>query len=190
MLVTIPVKLQLPLIMTKNLHKYILAIICLLGMVLLISPKYGYAQFIDLQLDIESKVTAQTEQALDFGTLATNSGRRMIEFGGIDMGVFSISALENQILLITLDKPDELRHNNPAIENTIPLQLFSRYGYSSQNYRDSRPLPETISSIKVESNPEPGPWNNLYIFMYGSVDIGDVPDGIYTNQIILNLEYI
>ncbi|WP_440999232.1 hypothetical protein [Fodinibius sp. SL11] len=148
------------------------------------------AQFIDLRLDIDSEITAQTEQPLDFGTLMTNTGRRMIELGSINMGIFSITALENQMLLVTLDKPTELRHNNPAVDDVIPLELFSRYGYSTQNYENSNPLPDATSNIKVEPNPKPGPWNSIYIFIYGSVDIGDVQDGTYANEIVLNVEYI
>lgn len=168
-------------------YKKVVALLFALGCLI---PRYTNAQFIDLQLEVDSKVTTSTEQALDFGTLTTNTGRRAIGLGSINMGVFSISALENQILLVTLDKPTELRHDNPAIDDVVPLELFARYGYSSQNYQDSYPLPEATSNIKVESNPEPGPWNTIYLFIYGSVNIGNIPDGVYTNDIILDVEYI
>lgn len=168
--------------------KVILFILLFGGSVFL--PEITNAQFIDLRLEIDSEITAQTERTLDFGTLSTNSGRRMIEFGSINMGIFSITGLENQMLLVTLDKPDALRHENPTVKDVIPLQLFARYGYSFQNYQTSRPLPETISSIKVEPNSDPSPWNTIYIFMYGSVDIGNVPQGTYSNQIVLSVEYL
>lgn len=155
-----------------------------------VSARTARAQFIDLQLDIDPKITAQTERPLNFGTLMTNSGRRMVELGSLNMGIFSITALENQMLLLTLDKPAELRHDNPAIDDIIPLELFSRYGYSTQNYENSYPLPDATSSIKVEPNSEPGPWNSIYIFMYGTIEIGDVPDGTYSNEIVLSVEYI
>lgn len=155
-----------------------------------LTPDQAHGQFIDLQLDIDSELTATTEKPLEFGTLTTNSGRRMIELGSVNMGIFSITGLEQQMLLVTLNKPNALRHDNPAVKEIIPLELFARYGYSAQNYQDSIPLPEASSSIKMESNPEPGPWNTIYIFMYGAVDIGDVPDGSYANQIVLSVEYI
>lgn len=156
----------------------------------LVNSVDSQAQFIDLQLDIDSRITAQTEQPLEFGTIMTNSGRRVIELGSPNMGIFSITALENQMLLVTLDKPTELRHENPAIDDVIPLDLSSRYAYSARNYENSYPLPGTISSIKVEPNAEPGPWNSIYIFMYGSVDIGDVREGTYANNIVLNVVYM
>ncbi len=191
MQVTIPVKSLSLLIMTSRsvISKAVVLLYLFLGISIGL-PQITNAQFIDLRLNIDSEITARTEQPLNFGTLNTNSGRHMIELGSINMGVFSITGLENQMLLLNLDKPIELRHDNTAITSTIPLQLYSRYGNSSQNYQDSYPLPEATSSIKVEPNPDPGPWNTIYIFMYGSVDVADVPDGIYSNQIILSVEYM
>ena len=162
----------------------------LLVMILLTTISEAEAQFVDLRLNIDSKISVQTERSLNFGTLATNTGRQMIELGSVNMGIFSITALENQLLLVTLDKPTELIHNNPTIGDEIPLELFSRYGYSAQNYENSYSLPGSTSTIKVEPNPEPGPWNSIYLFMYGAINLGDVPDGTYSNQIILNVEYI
>lgn len=190
MQVVIPAKLQLLLTMIRKLYiNYMLVAACLFLSSLLL-PSEGYAQFIDLRLDVDAKLTATTEKPLEFGTLPTNSGRRMIEFGSIDMGIFSITGLEGQMLLVTLNKPDLLRHENPAIEDVIPLQLFARYGYSTQDYQNSIALPDATSNIKVKSNPEPGPWNTIYIFMYGTVNIDNVPNGVYSNQIVLNVEYI
>jgi len=148
------------------------------------------AQFIDLNLNIDSKLTASTEQPLDFGTLATNSGRQAIDFGSLNMGIFSITALKNEILLINLNKPHELYHENPATKETIPIELLSRYGYAEHNYQNTYKLSNTSSIIKVNPNSEPGPWNTIYIFMYGSVNIGNVPDGVYSNDIVLNVEYL
>jgi len=150
----------------------------------------SYAQFIDLNLNIDSKLTASTEQPLDFGTLTTNSGRQAIDLGSLKMGIFSITALEHELLLVNLDKPRELHNENNAVKATIPIRLFSRYGYSSRKYRDSYPLSETTNTIKVQPNPDPGPWNTIYIFMYGSINIGDIPDGVYSNNIVLDVEYL
>ncbi|PAU93297.1 hypothetical protein CK503_12810 [Aliifodinibius salipaludis] len=174
-----------------NIDTSILAKTFLLAVILfLVNGIASQAQFIDLQLNIDSKITARTEQPLEFGTLMTNSGRRMIELGSPNMGIFSITALENQMLLVTLDKPTELRHMNPSIDDVIPLELFSRYAYSARNYETSYPLSGTVSSIKIEPNSDPGPWNSIYIFMHGSVDVGNVRDGTYANEIVLSVVYL
>lgn len=174
-----------------NRFKHNILLIFFLGILgLLLQPLPGQAQFIDLRLDIDSELTATTEQPLDFGTLPTNGGRQYIEMGSLKMGIFSITALENQLLLVDLHIPKVLRHNNPAIDDVVPVELFARYGYSSQHYQTSVPLPANTSDIKVEANPDPGPWNSIFIFIYGAVNVGNVPDGMYANEIVLNVEYI
>ncbi len=106
------------------------------------------------------------------------------------MGIFSITALENQILLVTLDKPTELRHENPGIDDIIPMELSSRYAYAARNYENSYPMSQTVSNIKVNSNSDSSPWNSIYIFIYGSVEVGNIPDGTYANEIVLNVVYM
>lgn len=150
----------------------------------------GYSQFLDLELDVDSELTATTERPLHFGTLSPNSGRVEIPFGAVNMGIFSIRALELQNLVVSIDMPEELHHDNPAVEEAVPLDLQARYGYSPQNYQTSEPLPELTSSITVAPTPGPGPWSIFYIFIYGSVNLGNVPDGVYGNDIVLNVEYI
>lgn len=148
------------------------------------------AQFIDLQLNVDSKIEAKTEQNLKFESFQTNSGRQEIELGSNNMGIFSLTALENQTLMINLNFPNILQHNNPAVDDLIPLELSSRYGFSAQDPEASFPLHEGANSIQVEPNPEPGPWNSIYIFIYGSLNIGNVQEGTYSNDIVLNVEYI
>ena len=176
--------------MIKPPWQYILAVILLFILCIGSLPNTGHAQFIDLQLNIDSKLTSSTQQQLEFGTMVTNSGWQTIELGSLNMGIFSITGLENQTLLIDLQKPDQLLHDNPAIERTVPLQLFARYGYSAQEYQDSTPLTGNTARIKVDPNPNPGPWNTIYLFIYGSVDIGNIPEGMYSNEIVLNIEYM
>lgn len=153
-------------------------------------PAICNGQFLDLQLQVDSRLAATTEQPLNFGTTTPNTGRIDIGLGDPNMGIFSIRALENQLLHVILQTPSELYHDNPAIEETIPLDLNGRYGYSRQNYQNSNLLPEGGSTIIVSATSAPGPWSILYILMYGSVTITDVPDGEYANEIILNVEYI
>jgi hypothetical protein len=163
---------------------------CLLILSLFVVPHNAHAQFIDVSLNVDSKLTASTERALDFGTLTANSGRQTIQLGSPNMGIFSITALENEMLLVTLTKPTQLRHEDAGIGRVVPLELVARYGYSLQNIQNSSLLPEAVSKIKVEPNTDPSPWNNIYIFIYGTVNIGNIPDGNYYNDIILNVEYI
>ncbi|MDZ7715682.1 MAG: hypothetical protein U5J95_05655 [Balneolaceae bacterium] len=148
------------------------------------------AQFIDLNLEIEPEVTIETQRSLTFGTVATNTGRHSVGLGDVNMGIFSIRALERQELIISMDKPNSLSHNNPAIGQTIPIELFARYGFSYDNFRDSNILSGPTNNIVMEPDPESGPWNTMYIFIYGAIEISNIPTGIYNTQVVLNVEYL
>lgn len=163
----------------------------LLGLLLLVAGvRHTQAQFLDLRLDVEPKVTANTEQSLNFGTLMANTGRSDIGLGNYNMGIFSITALEHQLLMVSLDIPDELHHSNADIADVVPVDLKARFGYSFQDYENSYPLSETKSNIQVEESPSVGPWNSVYFFIYGSMMVGDISGGVYTNNILLHVEYL
>lgn len=172
-----------------NRYSRLTFVIPLLGCMLL-SPFCTTAQFIDLELEVEPKLDARTEQPLDFGVLQAETGRSAISLGDPGMGIFSITAMENHLLLVSLELPDRLRHDNPAVGDIIPLQLYGRYGFSADNPTGSRLLSDGQTVISVEESPEAGPWGKLYLFIFGSVDIGSVSDGVYTGQVVLHVEYI
>lgn len=184
-------KLQSPSIMTEGIKYYMRVkyILCLLGFMVL-SPLSAQAQFVDLHLDIEPKLEAQTEQPLDFGILQSNTGRNTVDLGSPGMGIFSITAMENQLLFISLGLPDVLRHENPAVRDVIPLDLRARYGFSAETPHNSFVLPDGPISIQVERNSSAGPWSKIYLFIFGSIVVPDVPEGLYSNEIVLNVEYI
>lgn len=162
----------------------------ILFFLLLALPNVLQGQFIDLQLDVKVESTVSTEKSLNFGTFTANAGRKNIILGDTNMGVFSISVLEYQQLLISYHKPEALVHSNPGIKETLPVELLIDYGYSQDDYKNTNQLSESLNLISVQENPDPGPWNKLYIFIYGYMNIGNIPAGVYKNDIILNIEYI
>lgn len=153
-------------------------------------PHAASAQFIDLTLEIDSRLSAQTEQMLSFGTLNTNSGSKVIELGDMGMGIFKITALETQLLLISLNKPKALYHQNPAVKANVPVQLSASYGYSAENYQNAVNFQSSSQIVTVKTDPEYGLWNTIYIFMYGVITIPDIPTGIYSNDIVLSVQYL
>lgn len=162
----------------------------LLPVLLFCLPEKAYPQFMDLHLDIDSELTARTEHPLNFGTIQANSGRQAIEFGDVNMGIFSITALEKQLLLVMLNKPKNLSHDNPAVEDRIPVYINARYGYNRQDFRDAELLHSSTIALRVKENSNSGPWNTIYLFLYGSIEVGNVAEGIYSNNIILEVQYI
>jgi hypothetical protein len=175
--------------MTKPLSYILLIILFNLGITAAVS-----AQFINLRLTVEPELRATVIQPLDFGTQITNSGRTSIELGDANMGIFSVRAYHTQNIFIDLQYPDALENNEPGVTADIPLELGMSFNNSgTDNPQNSTPLPlnEGLVSITQNTTPETDAdvWKQMYIYVYGSIVIGNIPNGIYTGDIILNLDY-
>jgi hypothetical protein len=175
--------------MTKPLSYILLIILFNLGITAAVS-----AQFINLRLTVEPELRATVIQPLDFGTQITNSGRTSIELGDANMGIFSVRAYHTQNIFIDLQYPDALENNEPGVTADIPLELGMSFNNSgTDNAQNSTPLPlnEGLVSITQNTTPETDAdvWKQMYIYVYGSIVIGNIPNGIYTGDIILNLDY-
>lgn len=148
------------------------------------------AQFLDLNLEIDSRLSTATDQQLTFMPQKINSGQNSIDLGSNNMGIFRITALEQQVLLLDLSLPDSLDHLNPAVKSKVPVELEIRYGYSSEEYDDSDYLSPGLTCINVRPDSGYGPWRAVYIFIYGSFDTQGIPPGTYMQDIVLTMEYI
>lgn len=166
------------------------AVLTIVFTVLLLLPASTAAQFVDLTLDIEPKLEARTERNLDFGILESNAGRRTVALGDPDMGIFSITALENQVLLVDLNLPTALTHEDRNVDDIIPVDLHMRYGFSINNPGASSILAGSSGTIMIEESDTPGPWSNIYLFIYGSLELGDIVEGSYSEDIVLYVEYM
>lgn len=165
------------------------------GMLLILGfSEPAAAQFINLQLKIEPELSATVEQELDFGTQITNSGRKEISIGDVNMGVFSIRAYYTQNVYLSLRFPDALRHSNPAIREIIPLELSLAYNNSGTN-RPSESIPLTANNglvsvhEKTELESRNDIWKELFLYIYGYIDVGNIPNGEYTGDIVLSIDY-
>ena len=171
-----------------------LASISLIICIFLGSTSNLAAQFINLRLTVEPELRATVVQPLDFGTQITNSGRTTIELGDANMGIFSVRAYHTQNIYIDLQYPDALENNEAGIAADIPLVLGMSFNNTgTENPQNSTPLPlnEGLVSITQNTTPETEAdvWKQMYIYVYGSIVIGNIPNGIYTGDIILNLDY-
>ncbi|MEX0723637.1 MAG: hypothetical protein WD357_09475 [Gracilimonas sp.] len=152
------------------------------------------AQFINLQLKVEPELSATVEQDLDFGTQVTNSGRTEVQLGDINMGIFSIRAFHTQNLYMSLQFPESLENNAPGIEAEIPLELSMNYNNSGTNSpANSTPLTENNGYISIHENTRPvnqnDIWKQMYIYVYGAIVVGNIPNGTYTADIVLSVDY-
>jgi hypothetical protein len=152
------------------------------------------AQFINLQLRIEPELSATVEQQLDFGTQITNSGRTEIQLGDVNMGVFSIKAYYTQNVYLSMQYPDALVNNAAEVETKIPLQLQISYNNSGKNnIKNAIPLPVTGGLVSIHENTalqnKSEVWQEMFVYVYGAIEVGNIPNGVYTGDIVLSLDY-
>lgn len=157
-------------------------------------PVYSSAQFINLQLRVEPELTATVERSLDFGTQITNSGRTEVLLGDANMGIFKIQAFYTQNIYLDLNYPDALTNTNPTVNASIPLQLDLAYNNTGGNsVGNAIPLPANNGLVSIYENTQEEfdneIWKEMYIFVYGAIEVGNIPNGTYTGNIVLSVDY-
>ncbi|MBO6586092.1 MAG: hypothetical protein JJ953_08320 [Gracilimonas sp.] len=152
------------------------------------------AQFINLQLKIEPELSATVEQNLDFGTLISNTGITEIQLGDVNMGVFSIRAFYTQNVYINLEYPEVLVNGQTGNNQEIPLSLSMSYNNSGTNsISSSSPIPSSGGMVSIHDNTNLTNsneiWKQLFIYVYGSIEVGNIPNGVYTGEVVLSVDY-
>ncbi len=153
------------------------------------------SQFINLRLKIEPELNVTIEQSLDFGEVVTNSGYTEVELGDVRMGVFSIRAYYTQNIQISMSVPDELTNINPAITDEIPLELEASYNNSGVNdISKAVPLSDNQGMILIYEGEENAPrpndvWQEMFLYVYGGIDVGNIPTGTYTAEVVVSVTY-
>lgn len=170
-----------------NTKLYIILILLLTTLV----SKASYAQFVNVELVIEAELSASIEQELNFGNLIINSGLTEINIGDVNMGVFTIRAINTQTLYINMEYPNSLAGVDRFNADVIPLDLAMAYNAKSDVAKDAIELTDGKGYILVNDSgsDEPEIWKIMYLYLYGSIDIGNINAGTYEGTISLNIEY-
>jgi hypothetical protein len=160
-------------------------------LLLLITGSVG-AQSFTIELDVEPRVETSVNQSLDFGQIIAGTGFQQIPLGSPSMGVFQIRTLNAQNLIISLDPASELVHEELGRMASIPLNLQVSYTRNGvDDYRQSVPLTgfeEYITLNPPPDNPQSA-WTSVFLYVYGSIDLGMVPSGVYTGEVVLSVIY-
>lgn len=166
-------------------------LLLLLGNIFAATPLF--AQFIHFNMNVESELSTDVMQELDFGTAIVNSGRHRVAAGSPQMGIFQIRALNNQRLLVTLHRPEFLVHTDPNIKERIPIRLEASYSNSGeQDIRASRPFNGNTAVFTIDNEDtgsQSAGWETAYVFVYGTLTIGRIPEGEYSGLLMLSVEY-
>jgi hypothetical protein len=150
------------------------------------------SQVLNIQLEVEPEVETLVDQSLDFGQLIAGTGYQEIPLGSPNMGVFQVRALNAQRLILSLDSTDELLHAELGQFATIPVDLRASYTNNGvDDYRASTAMGSFFETIVLEAPPQnpDAVWSRIYVYVYGGINLGLVPPGIYRGEIVLTVIY-
>lgn len=152
------------------------------------------AQFITININIKPELSVTVEQNLDFGTLVTNSGLHTIPLGAVNSGVFSIRAYHTQNIHISIDTPDFLAKKNSTSVDRIPITLNTAFNNSGVDNQKLASVLESNTGYlpinnSLSNNTNSDTWRDFYLYIYGSIEIGNIANGIYYGQVMLSIEY-
>ena len=147
-------------------------------------------QTVRFNMEVQPELGVEVLQDLDFGTVVSNSGRQQIELGEVRMGVFKIKALATQSAVLSLQKPDTLMGGQNG--GHIPISIEAAYASEPRNYTNIQSF--TNNQLRVtlgdgNGRAESPNWENGYVYIYGSITVGEVPQGDYSGTLVLNVTY-
>ncbi len=154
------------------------------------------AQFLRLTFDIESELEAEEVSSLYFGEVVPNAGVIRIPLGDPRMGTYAISGPQNLMVDMSIDIPDYLEMEGEE-EFRVPMTL--EVAYANRNINDvSHAIPAAGGIARfplredapVQASPDvPAPSATAFIYVYGEIEVGDIPTGHYEAEVFLGVEY-
>ena len=172
-----------------------IVLVLLLLIILSASPLFVEAQTVQFEMDIQPELSIEVLQNLNFGTVISESGTSRIELGNANMGIFEIRALAAQRALLTLDPPESLStgQNTNGGEATIPIRIDAVYSDRSYTAGDLVPFVDNRAWITLQPDQpaENGEtrWETGFVYVTGTIEVGDIPPGSYSGTLLLSVEY-
>ncbi len=157
------------------------------------------AQFLSIEIPVKAELSAEIEQKLTFQNLQSGSGLHALPLGSNRSGIYAINAYGNQLVWVQILPSAFLKHINPMVQDSVKLQIKAAYvSKNTDNYRLKTLFEnhEALFTIYNSENriSEPSDnyqiWKTAYIYMYGSLEVGNVRNGVYEGEILLQIDYL
>lgn len=150
-----------------------------------------YGQSLQFSMEVQPELGIEVLQDLNFGTVITNSGTYKVALGDPQMGIFKIKAINTQQALLTLDKPGYLADQENENQR-IKVRLHAAYSRIPNEYGSTQLF--TDDNLWVSLSPDTPmafstTWENGYVYIYGDIEVEDIPQGVYSGTLVLNIEY-
>lgn len=175
-----------------------------LGLVLLtFGSGKTLAQTIQFSIHVASSLDATVDQDLSFGTLIANTGSNDVNLGDPGMGVFAITGNEELDIVVTMTPPTNLTHTGVSTD-VIPFTLNFAYANKGSNdvnqavvasgntarfqilERTSGPAGAPPTPPNASHTPQDA---TAYLYVYGSLTLGEIDAGTYTGMVTIDVAY-
>ncbi|NQV38735.1 MAG: hypothetical protein HQ509_12120 [Candidatus Marinimicrobia bacterium] len=166
---------------------------------------FSHPQAIQFSIYVDSELTATTEQDLNFGDfIVAGQGLTEVNLGDPTMGKFRITGNEEMDIIVTTVVPSNLTESGGG-PNLIPLTLNMAYNNKGADnpaqavtiVGGTARIPMKVRASGHPAGPPPTPPHSEYIpadadvflYIYGNINIGSVAAGLYTATVSITVEY-
>lgn len=151
------------------------------------------AQFLRIELDVESELNAHNIHALNFGFLQEDISE--LNLGDNGVGIFSIAGYKGNYINININAPEYLVHSSITSDNRILLDLKAAYAnHGVEDHTTAIPLSGLSGRYAVrdrsgESRPYNPTMEHSWLYLYGEINTAGAPEGRYLGTVTIRLEY-
>lgn len=163
----------------------------LTGFMLLSSTASTYAQFLNLNLNVEPELKTQSVQPVDFSSFSLNDGVEKIDVTDERSGIFSIYGYAQQQVHVFLETPEKLTHTLQSREE-LPVNLQAAYNNFGENDPvNVIPFEEGSADFKIHENADiqTKTRSETYIYIFGEINVENSIPGNYAGEAVLKIEY-
>lgn len=154
-----------------------------------------HAQFMRLTFEIESELEAEEMNPLSFGEVTPGIGIIEIPMGDPDMGTYSLSGPQNLTVDMAVDLPEYLELEGETTYR-VPMRLEVAYANRNENNIDQAiPVQGSTARFQLREDApsvapdQPAPSATAFIYVFGEIEVGDIPPGTYEADVHMTVEY-
>ncbi len=148
-----------------------------------------YSQFLNIEIPVKTESSADIHQKLTFNTFQPGTGLHKISVTDKTAGVYSMISYANQLVSVTVSKAVFLKHISH--QDSIKLNIVAAYCNAGVNDpQKCIPFKNNKAFFKIYQSPAAEAfWKTAYIYLYGSLNIGDVHEGLFRGEVALRISY-
>ena len=140
-----------------------------------------------ITIDVVNGLSLFVDHQIDFGEVVQNSGANILTINSPNIGHVTITGQKGKTVYVTLTPPDSLLNGT----NSIPYTPQAAYNNISDNPSGSTiiPIPPGTANFKLQAPSVNGNLRNAYIYLFGSINVANVPPGTYNGTFVVSVHY-